>query len=71
MKELFGEIFAVTREIQLKHPELYKNLSETPLFLTENEAAGDLGTRDFKQYLESLKTQLADFEQKAKPPSIF
>ena len=70
MKELLEEIFAVTREIQVKHPELYKNLSETPLFLSENEPAGDLGTRDFKQYLDSLCEQLASFEQAAKHSSI-
>lgn len=70
MKELLEEIFAVTREIQVKHPELYKNLSETPLFLSESELAGDLGTRDFRQYLETLKGQLASFEEAANHSSI-
>ena len=68
-KELLEEIFDVTREIQLKHPELYKNLNETPLFLSEFGVAGDISPRDFKQYLESLKRQLAAFDRTANLPS--
>ena len=60
-KELINEIFVVTTKIQKEYPELYENLRETPLFLTENET--EIGSADFEQYLESLKTQLADFRQ--------
>ena len=66
-KELINEIFMVTTKIQKEYPELYENLQETPLFIAENEK--DIGTADFEQYLESLKTQLADF-RKANPPSL-
>lgn len=70
-KELLDEIFETTRVIQKRFPELYKNLQETPLFLQENEPENDLSTHDFRQYLESLKKQLATFEKTAAESSIF
>nr|WP_290941188.1 hypothetical protein [Haliscomenobacter sp.] len=36
-------------------------LSETPLFIARQDTS--ISTADFEQYLESLKTQLAVFEQ--------
>jgi hypothetical protein len=66
-KELINEIFVVTTKIQKEYPELYENLRETPLFIAENEK--QISTADFEQYLESLKTQLADFRQ-ASPASL-
>ncbi len=67
-KELLEDIFDVTREIQVNHPELYKILSETPQF-TEHQYGHDISARDYKQYLDSLKRQLAAFDQAANQSS--
>ena len=59
-ERLVSEIFELTLSFQLKYPEIYENLLETPLFLTnKNENMTD---RDFLNYRESLKTQLMIFE---------
>jgi Ni,Fe-hydrogenase III large subunit len=58
---LMADIFVTTTKIQKKFPELYENLWETPLFLSRKRG---LGTVDFEQYLESLKTQLKTFEKR-------
>jgi hypothetical protein len=60
-KELINDILVVTTKIQKEFPELYENLKETPLFISENEK--EISTADFEQYLESLNSQLADFRQ--------
>lgn len=60
-KQLMNEIFVVTAMIQKEFPELYEHLSETPLFLSDNIEG--ISLVDFKQYLESLKTQLATFKR--------
>ena len=60
-KKILNEIFEITTIIQKKHPELYLNLNETPLFLTYKK--DDLSLIDLEQYLESLKVQLNTFEK--------
>ena len=62
-KKLMNEIFAVTTMIQKEFPELYLHLSETPLFLSDNEKG--ISTVDFEQYLESLKMQLKAFKKRS------
>ncbi|HLP95087.1 MAG TPA: hypothetical protein VK168_13680 [Saprospiraceae bacterium] len=57
---LLDEIFTITLKIQVKFPELYQVLSETPLFQTEAES--NMLDADFEHYLESLKYQMKDFE---------
>jgi septation ring formation regulator EzrA len=63
---LMEDIFVMTAIIQKKFPELYENLRETPLFLSEKRK--DIGTVDFEHYLDSLKTQLKTFEKRALKP---
>lgn len=62
-EKLTREIFAITALIQKKYPAQYRLLGETPLFLFD--AAGEIEPIDFEHYLESLKTQLASFEQES------
>jgi len=59
-ERLMGEIFDLTLSFQLKYPEIYENLLETPLFLTnKNENMTD---NDFLNYREFLKAQLEILE---------
>jgi len=62
-KKLMNEILEITTLIQREFPELYGHLSETPLFLSDNDR--EISTVDFEQYLESLKMQLAAFEKRS------
>lgn len=55
-KELLNEIIEVTETIRESFTAFYELLSETPLFIFNQNA--DINTADFEQYLESLKTQL-------------
>lgn len=59
--KLINEILIVTMMIQTSFPELYKLLSETPLFMSHIKK--DIGVTDFEQYLESLKMQLSTFSE--------
>lgn len=56
---LNSEIIFVTSMIQENYPDLYRNLTETPLFggggLHEN-----IDTNEFENYLETLTTQYID-----------
>ncbi|AEE53506.1 hypothetical protein [Haliscomenobacter hydrossis] len=60
-QELIHEIMEVTSAIREAFAEFYQVLSETPLFIARQDKA--ISTANFEQYLESLKTQLAVFEQ--------
>ncbi len=60
-QDVMQEILEITEKIQKEFPELYKYLRETPMLTHGND--GDMTTDGFKDYLESLKTQLADFEK--------
>lgn len=55
-KELLNEIIEVTETIRETFVEFYQLLSETPLFVGQQNR--NINTADFEQYLESLKTQL-------------
>jgi hypothetical protein len=55
-KELLNEIIEVTETIRETFVEFYELLSETPLFVDQQNR--NINTADFEQYLESLKTQL-------------
>ncbi|MGA8853455.1 MAG: hypothetical protein WB492_04680 [Christiangramia sp.] len=55
------EIFDLTCAFQTKFPEIYENLLETPLFLTYKGT--DTSQKEFKNYLDFLKTQLRIFEE--------
>jgi hypothetical protein len=63
---LMNKIFAVTYQIQIKFPELYRVLSETPLFTAESKL--NITNEDLEKYLESLKHQMSSFENAAQPP---
>lgn len=57
---MIQEIFETTSLIQKESPELYELLNETPLFLTYKEK--DISEINYEQYLQSLQSQLSDFE---------
>ncbi len=59
--KLTNDIFAVTAVLQKEYPAQYRLLGETPLF--HFGARGELSPKDFEQYLESLKSQLASFQK--------
>lgn len=60
-KQLMKDILSVTEQIRRQYPELYKVLTETPLFLPSNEQ--EISVADFRRYLESLTAQLKTFEE--------
>lgn len=55
------KIINITTIIQNDCPELYKNLTETPLFLNYKEE--DIKKIDYKRYLNFLKSQLKVFKK--------
>lgn len=57
LNQLMQEIIQLTTEIETNFPELYIYLEETPLSLGETEEK-TISTKDLKQYLETLKSQL-------------
>jgi len=59
-QKLETEIIFVTTKIQNEFPELYKLLSETPLFLSYNN--GEITAGELEEYLASIKAQLYTFE---------
>ncbi len=60
INQLTNKIIGVTGEIQTEFPELYVNLSETPLLISYTKK--EIAVADFVGYLESIKLQLAQFE---------
>jgi hypothetical protein len=54
-------IVNVTGKIEEEFPEYYKNLLETPLFLSNEKV--DNTKKDFIEYLESISLQLLLFEK--------
>jgi hypothetical protein len=67
--KLMNEIFLITYQIQVKFPELYRLLSETPLYLVESERF--ITNSDFEKYLETIKNQLAVSENNSNVSLIF
>lgn len=59
--KLMQEIFDITTIIQKTCPELYKNLSETPLFISYEEK--EIKNADYRKYLDFLKKQLKEFSK--------
>lgn len=57
---LLKEIFDLTLSFQLKYPEIYENLLETPLFLTYKNK--DISKKEYLDYREFLKAQLEILE---------
>ncbi|MCM8569867.1 hypothetical protein NE848_10785 [Gramella jeungdoensis] len=57
---LLKEIFDLTLSFQLKYPEIYENLLETPLFLTYKNK--DISKKEFLNYREFLKAQFEILE---------
>jgi len=57
---LLKEIFDLTLSYQLKYPEIYENLLETPLFLTYKNK--DISKKEFLNYRGFLKAQLEILE---------
>jgi hypothetical protein len=62
-KELMDEIILVTTMIREQCPEIYRKLSETPLFLSPKNDT--VAVPELKHYLESLRLQYNLFEKDA------
>lgn len=60
-KTISDEILVITTKIQKEFPELYKTLMETPLASSYKEA--HTSKDSLKEYLESIKIQLAQFQE--------
>ena len=58
-QKLTAEIMAVTAKIQTEFPEVYKVMSETPLFLSYNEA--EITTAELEEYLSEIQKHLSTF----------
>lgn len=59
--KLIQEIFDATIVIQNSCPQLYKHLTETPLFISYKES--EIKDVDYKRYLDFLKIQLKEFSK--------
>jgi hypothetical protein len=59
-EKLIQSILTVTVMIQSESPELYQQLSETPLFLSYKNM--EICKSDFENYLESIQIQLKTAE---------
>lgn len=66
LQTLIDEILIVTMQIQLRFPELYQVLGETPLFLAYVDTK--INNADFERYLESLQHQMIAFENASNKP---
>lgn len=60
-KNTMQDIFDITTVIQKTCPELYKNLTETPLFISYEEK--EIKNSDYKTYLNFLENQLEEFSK--------
>lgn len=58
---LLLEILNITTKIQVRFPELYLLLEETPLFLDYQNA--EIEIFNYQEYVESLKLQLQEFQK--------
>lgn len=61
-KKMIQEIFDITTVIQKSCPELYKNLTETPLFISYKEK--EIKNSDYRNYLGFLENQFKEFSKK-------
>ncbi len=60
-KKISDQIFDITNKIQKEFPELYKILMETPLASSYKQE--NVSNDSLKEYLESIKIQLAQFQE--------
>ena len=58
-QKLTADIMAVTARIQVEFPELYKLMSETPLFLSYNKV--EITAAELEEYLSEIQKQLTTF----------
>lgn len=59
--KLIRKIFDITAVIQNSCPQLYMNLTETPLFISYEES--EIKNIDYKRYLDFLIIQLEEFSK--------
>ncbi len=60
-KRISDQIFDITTKIQKEFPELYKILMETPLASSYRQE--NVSNDSLREYLESIKIQLAQFQE--------
>ncbi len=60
-KKISDQIFDITAKIQKEFPELYKILMETPLASSYRQE--NVSNDSLREYLESIKIQLAQFQE--------
>ncbi len=60
-KRISDQIFDITAKIQKEFPELYKTLMETPLATSYKQ--DNITNDSLREYLESIKIQLAQFQE--------
>lgn len=57
LNQLMQEIMTLTTEIEVKYPELYKYLDETPFHICKTEKK-EICKDDLEEYLQTLKGQI-------------
>ncbi len=57
LNQLMSEIIELTTEIEIKYPELYKYLDETPITICKTPEK-EICIADLESYLNTLKNQL-------------
>lgn len=65
LQQLSKEINELTLKIEQEYPELYKYLDENPITIPNN--GGEMTTKSFSDYLNSLKEILNHHMQTHKP----
>jgi hypothetical protein len=55
--QLMQQAIQLTSEMEIKYPELYKFLDETPLFLSYRKD-NKICSTDFQEYVATLKEQM-------------
>lgn len=60
IREINSDILLLTSEIDVKYPELYKYLDETPVAFNKSEDR-EITIIELENYLESLDTQLYNY----------
>jgi hypothetical protein len=60
-KEINAKILEITREIETKHPELFKLLEEMPITI-QSESKPEINRKVLIDYYESLKSILKKYE---------
>ena len=60
-KRITDQIFDITAKIQKEFPELYKTLMETPLATSYKQ--DNISNDSLREYLESIKIQLTQFQE--------